>query len=468
MVGQSLKRSGETSVKPDNETSEPRYSPAKAAVVALVRPVTAVRRADHLSLGWAWAVHVAGLGALIIAALLLAAWSEAPPDLTIDTYKQVVLGLLIRGAGQLEDYRSIAGQVLSILLIEGTFCLSAMLAMSWCARDEKIRNSYRRALRRLFLLTPHAATVVAVTGATAVWCNRLNRVPWQPVIVHESREMALFLMITASCLWTLTVVLAALGCRKAPAMCRWPARCEGCGYQLTGLAIDKDCPECGDAIRKTLGKSIRPGIAPPPGVGIVWWLCLTYQAVRHPSVFGKKLHVLSPDTGHRECLAITIVLLMLASPIAMGVLYVGLETVRGMKYASWQYRGDEIISATIMGGSMMGLMLTATMVAIALAGASMIGLIEGRRHGRNLMPAAVRAACYQSGFVLFGVFVFWLDLAVFLIVMELDLLTPIATRYNIDSELLVIAWQLGVIGLGIVIYLWLIGRATYAARNANW
>ena len=63
-------------MKRDDDYGEPRYSPAKAAVVALVRPVTAVRRGDHLGLGWAWGVHVAGGILTIVAVVLLTGYES--------------------------------------------------------------------------------------------------------------------------------------------------------------------------------------------------------------------------------------------------------------------------------------------------------------------------------------------------------------------------------------------------------
>jgi hypothetical protein len=443
---------------------EPRYSAGKAAAVVLFRPITAVRRSDHLSLSWAWAVHVMGMMYVLGVLALLSAYGSTGGSPTLSEIRELSAWTIENVLNELDNPLAWAMAIAVALFIEATVMVSALLTMSWCAKDEKVARSYKRALRRLFLLTPHAALVVTLTGGFLI---TLTKTYWLFAGWYTLSEIAQFLAVAVASLWSLWVVLAALGCRSGPAVCRWPARCEGCGYQLAGLRPDQRCPECGQAIVQTLGRDIRTGIS--PAVGFTGWLCQTYQAVRRPALLGKRLHVMSSDADYHRCLAVTIVLLMLTSPIATGVLWLVVSSVRTILQADWDLISlDMLFQAIILGGTWIGLMLTATTVAVALGGAVIIGLIEGKRCGRNLMPAAIRSACYLSGFAVLWSFIFWVDLAVFVVVMELDLLTPIATRYNIDLELLVLGWQFGVVGLGIVIYLFLIGRATHAARHANW
>jgi len=353
--------------------------------------------------------------------------------------------------------------IFTALALEVQVWLMALGMMSWSARDEPIRASHRRALRRLYLLTPHAATVVALTGAAIVWTNRLDQSGYDylPTVLF-------FLAFTTTSIWSLWIVLRTVGCRGASAMCRWPARCEECGYQLAGTHQDSDCPECGLAVVKTLGENVRPGIEPArQGLAqtMRYWLEQTYRSVRRPTSFGKTLHVLSPDLGHRRCLAITLTVLLISSPVAVAGLYVVVESTTSISSGiDW----EEVAQVALVGGTIMGLMIVAVTTSATLGGAGLIGSVTGKRHGRNLMPAAVRAACYQSGFAVLWSAIFWINLLLFMLAIESNWLDPIAARYNFDPELLAFAWLFGVVGLGVLIYLALIARATTAARFANW
>ncbi len=447
-------------------------------VVALVRPIRAVTRGDHLPLWKAWLVHLVGAGLTAAVMMVLA--------LDYITFENIAMRWWIFYEDDLppeipDEVMTWTAVATKAIFIEASVLVFAAVVMSWCARDEKIRESYTRALRRLFLLTPHAAMVFALTGLGILW---LDRSEWTFYEWYGYGEMARFLVFFVACLWTLWVVLAALGCRSAPAMSRWPARCEGCGYQLTGLTTNKDCPECGLAIMRSLEQCVRPGITPHPRMGIGWWLHQTHQAVRRPTAFGKSLDTLSPESDHRRCLAVTIVLLILASPIAMDLMYRSALLAKKDTYRNWSTDWEDIgwdfTSIITLEGGCMGLPLTATTVVVVLGGATLIGLIEGWRHGRNLMPAAIRAACYQSGFAVFWAVIFWLGLEVFVVGYELNLMDSIVLPqnfhvyhlivipYNIYVFQLVGLWRLGVAALGITIYLWLIYRATHAARFANW
>jgi len=333
--------------------------------------------------------------------------------------------------------------------------------MSWCARDEKFRASLHRALRRLFLMTPHAAAVVAVVGVALISVTRSQWLNHRGVQISHYGYLLGVLIIAAGCFWSLWLLLKALGCRPAPAVCRWPARCEGCGYQLAGLSLCGDCPECGRALVKTLQRSSRPGITAVKGLSD--WLGLSYQAVRRPTAFGRKMHVMSHDTGHRQCLAINLALVAATAPVAMAGALILDQALSGSMDILNQGWAQAVIAGTVLGTMMVG-----TTAGAALGIAGLTGIIEGWRHGRNLMPAAIRAACYQSGFAVVWALVFWCNMAVFVLVMELNLLPPIAVKYHIATEQLVFGWHYAVLGLGLLIYGTLIERATKAARYANW
>ncbi len=442
-----------------------RYGVGLACLTCLVRPVRAVRSADHLPLGKAWAVHLAGAGLTAGVILVLVGWSEVDGRGTPARVVHSVAGLLAKLAEAFTHPGAWAFGLLCLLLIESAWSVSALVGMSWSARDEPWRQSYRRSLRRLYLLTPHLATLVALAGGAGVWVNRVSR--YQPRLAYEFGYVFVALGYAAVVLWSLGVVLVALGVRRPPASCRWPARCMDCGYELAGVASGRDCPECGLAVSRSLASDGRPGV-PTPG-GLLGWLRVSRLALRRPTELGRRMHVLSPELGPGRCLAWSIGALMFASPPAMGVIYLVVETLERTATGTGGARdwGEALFVSSVVG-SWMGLATSGTLVLSALLGAGIVGLVEGWAHGRHLMPAAIRAACYQSGLAVAWALVFWCNLTLMMVLETLDLLAPSPTRHSLGPEELGMLWLGSVVLTGIGIYVALIGRATRAARFANW
>ena len=439
------------------------YGPIRAAWVGLFQPVKAVRRADHLGLGWAWSVHVAGVVMLGLLAGVLAAWDlnggKVNPSRLLD--RLVEIAVIVWGIS--DDPRLWAGLTAVALVTELTWALSAGVVMSWCAREEPYLASYRRASRRLLLLTPHLVSIMAIVGVAFVWMHNSPR--WRLGFFSglNAQGFLVWLIIVAPvCLWALWVVVKALGVHHAPAVSRWPLHCEGCGYVLTGLDTGGDCPECGLAIVKTLSRENRPGIAPAGGVR--WWVSQTYQAIRTPTAFGKRMHVMSAELGHRRCLGLTIVMQVLLTPVALVGLVYFYREIDQPPVQRFRHIMPMATSACIV----IGLTITATTAGVALLIAGLAGVTEGRHLNRNLMPAAVRAAGYLSGFAVIWSVVFWCSLALPLVAWEYSLLPAISAKYNVAGEQIIIYWHYGVTLIGILIYGALIERVTRAARYANW
>ncbi len=445
----------------------PSHGPVKAALMSLVRPVSAVRRADHLPLWHTWGVHAAGMGCFWFAIWVLAALESMRYEVGVAEAILLLPDEMAELAGEFIEELDQVWMWIALffmgLFTELSFVLAGLVAMSWGARDEPWRFSYSRALRRMWLLTPHAGTVTLLCGVAIGWIDWYY---WD----HYDTLGAQYILSTAvfgtGSLWSLWVFLAALGCRKPASVCRWPAGCMHCGYQLTGIGHDQTCPECGHAIKDTLSKQTRPGIAGPGW--LLWWIKTSYSAVRRPAELGKTIHVLSPDNGHRRCLAISIVGIMLISPVAMGIIFLTMRLIQLYTHNYDYFSVEDTIQVMLVAGNSIGLAMTASLVGLALLSATVIGLIDGWRVRRNLMPAAVRAAGYQSGFVLLWAVVFWANLVPFVAAIELDMLTRVAIRFDVDMELLIFVWQGGLLLLGVTIYAALIAKATRAAMHANW
>lgn len=436
--------------------------------MCLCRPVTAVRRADHLPLWQALAVHVFGMGLVALDVWVLGSLDNIRYSAGFFEALVMLPGEMIDLAGEfaheLDRITIWIMLAFTALFTEITILVAGLIAMSLAARDEPWRKSFARTLRRVWLLTPHGSVVVLFTGLAIAYAKRTN---WGYYDYIDTEAVIDVLTIAVAGLWSLKVCIQAVGGVAAPALCRWPACCIHCGYQLTGLSRSQDCPECGHAIEDSLSETTRPGIAEPGKIR--WWLTQSYRAIRRPAALGEQMHVLSPDHGSRRCFAFTIAVVMLISPIAMGSIYFIITTFQSYVH-TYNYRNnpEQVLGVALIAGTVMGMLITATLIGVALLSATVIGLIEGVRVGRNLMPAAIRAAGYQSAFVIGWAVVFWCNLVLFIMAEELNLLRRLTDRYNLDTDLLVFLWQGGVLLLGLSIYASLIAKATRAARHANW
>ena len=72
------------------------------------------------------------------------------------------------------------------LLVELGFLGVGYLVMPWGAYDEPLGASFRHALRRVWLQTPHVVLIIATVGAIGIPLSRWDRA-WQQA-VNPSRE----------------------------------------------------------------------------------------------------------------------------------------------------------------------------------------------------------------------------------------------------------------------------------------
>ncbi len=444
---------------------ETRFTVAQACLWGLFLPVRTVKRSYHLPLIKAWAVHLFGLVMCLLA--LFVANVVANYDYFFGSPHSLGLVMHAPFANLMREFSHPFAWALTIMIwlfIEVDWLIAAALFMGFSARDEKIRFSYVRALKRLLLLTPHAAVLVLIASILVVLSEEFqDGLGWE---WYQQIEACRFLLLSCLGLWQLWIILRALTHDPPAEMSRWPARCMKCGYQLLGLRPDQSCPECGNLVGPSLDPTTRPGLDKPAGP--IWWLKRSTLSGIQPTKLGQNLHTLCPDLGHRRCLSYTIIGQMIGSFLGVAVIYIVLVCVESWHREGFHFDFEEMMYGTMLAGSIIGGMLVAATIATAGFGASLIGCFEGWRNGRNLMPAAIRAACYQSGFMVFWAFVCHVNLTLFIILIELGVLWDFSQQYNISMDLILFLWLGGILLLGLLIYLIQIARATHAARHANW
>ncbi len=436
--------------------SEPRWPAATSLLTCAFLPVTTARRTNHLALRRAWLVHFAAalLGVLILA--LLAAWESAPEPASFaavwDSFLTNVVWGLDEGA---RDPKSYLLAILSIaLLTEVGFTGVAYLIMPWGAGDEPWRASFRHALRRTWLQTPHIVWIIAAVGAVAVPLLRADRasqsaypVPmpemtspppyptypqgaapnsqamkdyeksmdeydraWQahwravarwhagmrltqPWYIRFNDAIAVDLGFLSS-LWLLGALLRSAGTpRVVPPIVR-PPRCDACGYNLTTIPMESRCPECGEPVAASLGPEARPG---PPWVRrreigrFVAWRRSWGMAIRDPVKFGRMLRLTAPGVDHRRFLVMHASFFFVIGAISPSLMFL---TVEGRSPIPQE------IEFVIIAGPVFATLCTVGAVAVSLLSAAFVGLGFHLRERRNLLMGAVQVVSYLVPYLL--------------------------------------------------------------------
>jgi hypothetical protein len=475
-----------------------------ALLTAGIMPARTARRTDHVGYVRAWLVHVVSIIAAVplwLVALLVV------QDLETLTFEHVAdeLSAAVSAAIGLW-FRSPRSTALTWTVVlaatELVFLLDAFWVMAWGAADEPLRSSFGRTLRRLWLHTAHlpaAGLLLCIMLPVLTYGSTLTRPqrprPPPPSVApdspqwraHEKKldeyytakdrysyavtytaglgwlgrhweetKSLLFFGVTA---WWLWGVFRTVGAPRADDFSPRPPLCERCGYNLTGARIEGRCPECGTPVAASLNLDNRPGApwerAAELGWLPAWWRCCVDSCVR-PQAFGRQLKAYSEPDYQRWFLATCMI-------AAFGVGTIG-------------YFGGSVLFPHEAGGSvpLTSLGLTALLVGgvaaaalpvLASLAAALVGMAYRSGSRRNLLPAAMQAACYSGAYIL----AWFVGMAA---------LTAYATTFYSPLGALARALRISQDNLGFgawimlnvvafLVYVGLIARITGAMRYAN-
>jgi len=436
--------------------SEPRWTALLSLATCAFLPATTARRTNHISLRRAYLVHLiaALLGVFVI--LFLDSWGDAPTGAGLTSIGGHFLRGIAWLVKELAEAPKTA--VLSVvgiaLLIEVGFAGVAYLIMPWGAHDEPLRASFRHSLRRTWLQTPHVVWIIAAVGIVAVLLSRADRawrsaysVPmpemtssppipsypqgaaqnsqamkdyeeaiqyfnllWQthwravaewragmrqvqPWYLRFSDAIAVDFGFLSS-LWLLGVLLRSAGApRDVPAIAR-PPRCDACGYNLTTIALESRCPECGEPVAASLGPHARPGTPWQRRCEIGRfraWRQSWGTAFRDPVRFGRTLRLSTPGIDHRRFLAMHLPLVFLIGALSPPALFVALEGRSPIPHE---------IELVIIGCPVAGTLCTVGATMFSLLSAGTVGMGFHFRDRRNLLAGAVQVVCYLLPYLL--------------------------------------------------------------------
>jgi len=240
---------------------------ARTGLVGVARPRWAARRAERLPWWAAWAIYWVAWWALLAGLGTVEALQFAPPDAgPIELVLLAVYELNLERwtPSYPSGWEVLLAQLVVIQLAPVTL---GWLLLGWDGREESRAASVWRSTRRLWGVMPHIAAVVV--AATVLWglldaavaravdrlysAEPVDQSAYGPIYADlpwwaRYDESLFAVMVLVASVWSVTALLWAVAAGGWGGRCRWPAVCEGCGYNLAGLRAEGTCPECGRAI----------------------------------------------------------------------------------------------------------------------------------------------------------------------------------------------------------------------------
>ncbi|MCZ6682146.1 MAG: hypothetical protein O7B26_03115 [Planctomycetota bacterium] len=492
-----------------------RYRPAvDSFITALFHPGRTARRACDVRLATAFLIHVSSAVLTFFAVLVLIAWEE-------QSSYSLPAAILIQA---IEFFDEIAREFMRyplitslatlgiIALVEVSFALLAILVAAWGAHDEKLRSSFYHSLKLTWLHSARAPIIVLCCGvillnffridaqkrqgyypswpisptaptgndpkamkdykdamalyqkefAEAVeqqqmsWDNYRRSLPWY---VRHSETIA-FLFVWAFVVWVFWSLLRMVGARPPPMPVARPPTCEWCGYDLTGTANDGRCPECGRAVRDSLGVHVRAG-APwqcrnKSGL-IVSWIACAWQGFNRPSTIGRNLRTRRSTRDHRRFLLGFV-------PIMATVCFAG---VIACSLADNSFAFNQAYDDVVFWGvGPVSAGIGCSFVFLLPLGTAVVAAVWLRiRTGRNLLSASIQVAAYAAGYVVLIALVLFSCLCV-VITLE-GAFREWGRVFRIDDDILVFGALATPVAMCLFLYLVQVVRGSAAARYAN-
>jgi hypothetical protein len=217
------------------------------------RPAWTAERAQHIRLPHAWLVHAMAMLCIFVSPTLLEAGLSQNPPGELKRRVEVILHWIVEAPEQ--AFVAFGG---SALVFEILFLLFALALMTWGARVEPVRRSYRVTLQRVWIQTVHLAIAILSVVVVSVVIDQVFRRPF--FLAFSWLEVLSFFMSGIAIAWAYWGFIKAVGApRDAPQIPVSPT-CEGCGYNLTHTSSDERCTECGRPVSESLGEHVRPGL----------------------------------------------------------------------------------------------------------------------------------------------------------------------------------------------------------------
>ena len=475
---------------PPADAPQPAWPWYVVLLAAPFTPARAVRHSRHLRLGGLVLIHLAGW---------LLVWGTAEYLYWLDSHRVPHRTLT---ADALEELPWILGErywavymLLGLLIAAGidagVLAVGALFS-SWGARDEKVRTTFGRGVRRGVLLSGHWWMTILLFGASVVHLEHLSRdyyqelnqsqpqlrganptaaelTEWRQELnewhqrAYRARPWYLRWMgellgswFAVLATWQLWALLRAVGVGTPGFASPRPPVCSRCAYDLAGTPPDGRCPECGDAVAASLGPAARPG-APweqRARVGrLLAALRTSRSALGEPFELGRRLRITSPDAHHRGFLLLMLMAIAVGSPLLFLGLVSLMVVLRHVPWVEWV----EVLA--------IGFPLAASLAGIALGlsvlGGGLMGWMLSWRWRRPMIETTIRAACYASPVLLLMAVVFCIEFGT-LPMLSQTLQNAFGRNHDEAMALVIFGPQ-----VLLLLWLWLVTyRITAGARHA--
>ncbi|MEM9789785.1 MAG: hypothetical protein AAF842_05190 [Planctomycetota bacterium] len=147
-------------------------------------------------------------------------------------------------------------------------------------------------------------------------------------------------------------------------LCLCPPLCDRCGYLLSGVTDQPDCPECGHPVRASLGPTERDGAEADRPVGLLAAMDRGWRTYWTPVAMGRRYRLGAPIGGMRRLAYSS---MWLTSVICGPVLMFTIDgLVRIGEFAGYT-RPDASYQATFVAGPMLGAVIALGIVVLCVA-----------------------------------------------------------------------------------------------------
>jgi len=423
--------------------------------VAVLFPRLAGKRTHGRSLGTMWLTHLIGAGFALVVIVALVAYFEPPQARSIPL---LVARVMDDAREALTSFRLDPAAWTAIALlatggVEATFLFVGALFMSAGARDEPVRKSFSHALKQTWLATARIGVIVMLVGGIAVTFNELERnwyegdppvLPQPPerpdrrayaddaayqqavdtydqaIVEYDEamrryfeeyaafrsvqsgrgskpwylRDWEIFAFVASftGALWFILALICGIGAPRHVPPIERPPVCEFCGYNLTATDPDARCPECGKEVTASLAHDARPGTAWERGQTPAGGICNTaVQAAWSPAAFGRTLRVNASARPAQRYAARAIPGFVIIGMTSLFLTVASLEPAANL---------TEILHIVLPVTVVFGLACAIGAIVVSQLAALLVGWLQGRAVGRNLLPAAHQGSCYLAGLLI--------------------------------------------------------------------
>ncbi len=478
---------------------EKRWSFLFVALLTGIVPALVARRSRHVSLANAYWAHLLAVIAATAFLFLLVCWSEAlSPTNPSNLLYEIDNGITFL----LSEIDSVPGWQVALTIgstflgIEIGALVLALVCSPWGAADEPIRSSIKHAVGRTWMHTPFLAILILLAGTIVVELDgrrseaifAVNReVPWEtlpaditpgerqqtrqewrrahdeawnqyPFLVRNA-EVFMVLTILLAAIWWLWALFCGIGSDRHVSPIARPPICEQCGYNLTGIALEGRCPECGEPAEVSLGEDARPGSPWQRRRTVGWWPAWwrsVVDPITKPTRFGRQLRAVSAGTDHRRFFALHVPAIFLTAWVGC-ILCLAAES--GISAVE---RETEIVWLV---GPWIAFITSLFTMALSMISAFAVGLLYQPKAERNLTGVAMQATSYLSGLLVCCVAADFIWFA--LLIAHRPFYAGIEATLQVARTLIITCAVLAPNLIGFGFYLSRVLRITSGARYAN-